>query len=570
VRKAFKGNSATARKIIRSTWVRRGFLWFVFPITVIIAAAIVAAFFIDEPLRKRMEADLNQRLKGYTVRIGRLDFHPIGFSLDLEDSVVSQTAHPDPPVASIPLLTASVEWRALLFGGLVADFRIDRPRVHINLKHLQQEAKDEVPVEEKGWQEALETIYPLKIDHFEINGAELTYVDQGPFRPLHLRNINLTAENIRNVRSPENVYPSAVRLEADVFEKGKLVLDGNADFLAEPQVAFKAEIDLRQIELDYFKPVTQRQNFNVSGGTLSGKGRMEYAARTRTIEIPTVTVDGVKLDYIQKTETSATEKAAKKIDQAAKEHTDDPTFKVNVNEVRITQSELGFINRAKDPGYRVYLDDADLSLKNFSNQSEERPGVAAVRGRFMGDGDARADVKFHADPKGPDLDLTVAIESTDMRRMNDLFRAYGGFDVVKGWFSFYSEILVRDGVIKGYVKPLFKEIDVYDKRQDKEKGLFRKLYEGVIGGISWLLQNTPRDEVATQITVSGKLSNPETSALEVIIGLIQNAFFKAILPGFEREISGGARKDRPAEQQSPSAGDPLAAKPPPGDLKTIR
>jgi hypothetical protein len=204
------------------------------------------------------------------------------------------------------------------------------------------------------------------------------------------------------------------------------------------------------------------------------------------------------------------------------------------------------------------VNNANLTLKNFSNQSKERPGVAAARGKFMGEGEARADVKFHADPKGPDLDLMVAIEPTDMRRMNDLFRAYGGFDVVSGWFSFYSEMIVRDGVVKGYVKPLFKDIDVYDTRQDKEKGVFRKLYEGVIGGISWLLQNTPRDEVATQITISGKLSNPETSTWDVIVGLIQNAFFKAILPGFEREISGG-RKSRPVEQKP--LGDPLAAKP---------
>jgi hypothetical protein len=146
-----------------------------------------------------------------------------------------------------------------------------------------------------------------------------------------------------------------------------------------------------------------------------------------------------------------------------------------------------------------------------------------------------------------------------MRLMNDLFRAHGNFDVVRGLFSFYSEIMVRNGIIKGYMKPLFKDVNVYDNRQDKEKGIFRKLYEGVIGGISWLLQNTPRDEVATQITISGKLSNPETSTWETIIGLIQNAFFKAILPGFEREISGGAQRNRPVEQKSPTTGDPLAA-----------
>ena len=139
--------------------------------------------------------------------------------------------------------------------------------------------------------------------------------------------------------------------------------------------------------------------------------------------------------------------------------------------------------------------------------------------------------------KGPDLDLRIAIEDTDMRLMNDLFRSYGNFDVVAGRFSFFSEISVRDGNMNGYVKPLFHEMDVYDQRQDKEKNVFRKLYEGAMGGLSWLFQNTPRDEVATTIQVSGKLSNPETSTWDTIVGLVQNAFFKAILPGFEREAA---------------------------------
>ena len=119
--------------------------------------------------------------------------------------------------------------------------------------------------------------------------------------------------------------------------------------------------------------------------------------------------------------------------------------------------------------------------------------------------------------------------------MNNLWRSYGNFDVVAGLFSFYSELSVRNGNIEGYVKPLFYEMDVYDQRQDKDKGIFRKLYEGLIGGLSWVLQNTPRNEVATTVSVNGKLSNPQTSTLETILGIIQNAFFKAILPGFERE-----------------------------------
>ena len=79
--------------------------------------------------------------------------------------------------------------------------------------------------------------------------------------------------------------------------------------------------------------------------------------------------------------------------------------------------------------------------------------------------------------KGSDLDLTLSIENTDMRRMNDLLRAYGNF--VAGNFSMYSKIKIRQGKIDGHVKPLFSDI-MYDRRQDAEKSMFPQLYEGLV------------------------------------------------------------------------------------------
>jgi uncharacterized protein involved in outer membrane biogenesis len=165
---------------------RKFFLWASASALLIVIVIIGAAFLLDEPLRKKMEADLNNRLKGYTVRIGRLDFHPIGLSLDLEDSTIYQSAHPDPPVAHIPNLSASVQWKALLHGQLVADFELDNPTVRFDLTQFSQEARDETPIKERGWQDAVQAIYPLKINRFVIQNADVTYVDKGPFRPLQI------------------------------------------------------------------------------------------------------------------------------------------------------------------------------------------------------------------------------------------------------------------------------------------------------------------------------------------------------------------------------------------------
>jgi hypothetical protein len=505
------------------------------PLIVLVVLSVFAAFFVDEPLRQRMEANLNRSLTGYTVHIGKLDFHPIGLSLDLENSVIFQSDNPEPPVAQIANLRAGIQWGALLRGRLVADFQIADPKLYINRKQAKKELDDKIPMKERGWQRALEEIYPLKINRFVIRNGSLTYVDEGPFRPLELTGINLLAENIRNVRSDADVYPSPVQIEALVFGKGKLRAEGHADLLAEPHATFKSEtFALEDVDLAYFKPIVERYNFTVRQGRLSAYGQIEYGATTERVDIAELRVQDADAEYIHKLAESVATTAGKEVDSAAKKYSDAPSLVVNIDKFR-AQGRLGFLNAASQPQYRLFWDELDLQIANFSNQSSKGVMTGSAQGRFMGSGATQ--IAFTARPitKGPDFDLKVAIDSTDMKLMNNLWRSYGNFDVAGGLFSFYSELSVRNGSVEGYVKPLFYEMDVYDQRQDKDKGIFRKLYEGIIGGLSWILQNAPRDEVATAVNVSGKLSNPQTSTLEAILGIIQNAFFKAILPGFERQ-----------------------------------
>src|SRR5947208_15901228 len=111
---------------------RRLVIWGSGILAVILIVIFVLAYLIDEPLRRKVERDMNARLKGYTVRLEKLDFHPIGLSLDLEKLWIYQTPHADPPIAYIPNIHDRVHWKALLFGRLVGDFQIDYHNIHID------------------------------------------------------------------------------------------------------------------------------------------------------------------------------------------------------------------------------------------------------------------------------------------------------------------------------------------------------------------------------------------------------------------------------------------------------
>jgi hypothetical protein len=534
---------------------RRWALWTVGILVVLVLLAVIGSFFIDEPLRRSMERDVNRRLQGYTATIGKLDFHPIGFSLDLEDVTIVQDENPDPPVAHLRKLTASVEWRALLFGRVVADFRFDQPKLYVNRQHLVKEAMDEVAIDKKGWQEALAAVYPLKIDTFRVVDAEITYVDtagdRSLGRPITISRLNIDAGNIRNVLSADHVYPSTVRAEAVVFDRGRLTLDGHADFLAVPHPGVNAKLALEDIDLGTFEPILKQFNVALRKGVLSGRGLVEYAPHTKTVHLEDVRLTGFDGDLIHARATADTQKkAAKAAGSAAEQASNHPDMLLRVDRVIVRDATFGFVNRAAKKPYRVFLTNTNIDITNLSNQRSEGTSNVKLTGKFMGTGETTVDGKFRAQDVGPELHASIRIESTDMRAMNDLLGAYGNIDVAAGQFSAYSEIDVKDRKIRGYVKPLFSSLDVYDKEQDRDKPAMKKLYEKTIEGVSKLLKNRQRREVATRAEIVGSIDDPKASVLQVVGRLIENAFFKAILPGFESVVR-GRRSDDDSAAASP-------------------
>lgn len=513
---------------------QRTILWWVLAAALLLIVVIVSRHF-DEFLRRTLEAKMNQRLTGYTVTLGGAHLSPFNLSLTLRDGVIRQQAHPDPPVAAIPRLTASVEWRELLNFHLVANAMFDRPSVHVNLPQLQEENKDEVDVEDRGWQDALQSIYPLKFNLIQVREGQIVYVDEDPKRPLEISHWNLTAANIRNVRSEPGVYPSPVRTDGVLFGTGRGVIEGHMDFLSKPHPGIHALYRLEKVPLERLGMFSSRANMEIEGGVLDSNGEFEYGVKHQEAHIKDVTVHSLKLDYVHSAATASAEK--ERAAQAAEAVQDDQAeMPVKIDRLRLADSVVAWVDRTADTPYRLFVSDADLTVTNVSSGFKEGPAVAELTGAFMGSGAAHAAATFREDNNGPDFDLAVEIEGASLPAMNDLLRSYGKLDVVKGTFSIYSEVSIHNRKITGYVKPLIKDVDVYDSKQDKEKPVLKKIYEKIAGGLSHILENQPRDEVATVVDLSGSLDDPNSSVWEVVVRLVSNAFVKAILPGFDHEV----------------------------------
>lgn len=528
----------TLRSLLPATRGRRVLLGTVVAVCVIVYAV---SFLLDEPIRRRLEAQMNANLVGYAATIRAVRFHPFGFSITLKDTQIVQDKHPKPSVADFPRLDASVHWRALLSLRLVADFEFDSPKIHVDRTHVEVEAKDKTPVDERGWQAALESIYPLKINELVINDGEVTYVEDKKSKPLTLDRLDFRATNIRNIRSAGRTYPSDVQATGRIFEAGTFAFDGNADFMAEPYAGVKGEFQIDDAPLDPFKPVAERYNLSVSKGKLSLVSDIEMSPKVKTADVRQVTVRDLDAAYINRAANAReAEQLRKKTAEAAAEVSNDPGVLLVVRKFEAERGRVRFINELADPDYTLVLDQAKLVVNDLSNHEKRPPTTGQLTGRFMGSGATKASFTFRPETSGPNFDVAIQIDGTDMVAMNDLFRAYGNFDVAAGTFGLTTELDIHDQRIDGYLKPFFVDMKVYDRRQDAGEGVMHQVYEGLVGGVARLLENPPRDSVATKAPITGRVDDPKVGTLQLVLRLIQNAFFGAILPGFEAEARANA------------------------------
>lgn len=499
----------------------------------------------DEPLRRELEAKMNQQMNGYSVQLGHAHGGPLRLSLTLRDLVIRQQAHPEPPLAKIPRLRMSVQWHALFARHLVGDALFDRPQLHLNVDQLHEEKMKQLKLGQRGWQAALASIYPLKFDTMRVNDGSLVYVAGDMARPFEVTHWNLTATNIRNLVFPDRTYPSPVHTEGRIFASGYGVVDGKANFLADPIPAWRVLYRLDKVPLGNFQQFGASSPYELRSGALSSHGELEYGPRFKQIHVAELLLAGVRLDYVHAASTAAAERKHGQDMVAAAKQAETSQVDMRLDRLLLTGGQVGFLNRATNPPYRLYVDRANLEVLDISNRVASLRAKGAVlhlRGRFMGGGTAKLDATFRPGAPGADLGVELAVEHANLPAFNDLLRAYQRPDVAGGTVSIYSQVEVKHSQLHGYVKAMFDDIQLYDPGKDRGKSLGAKLKEKVLGGLAKVLENKQSDTLATRAEITGTLSAPRVDTGQVFSSILRNAFWKAIAPGLDSAARGSATR----------------------------
>lgn len=212
---------------------------------------------------------------------------------------------------------------------------------------------------------------------------------------------------------------------------------------------------------------------------------------------------------------------------------------ITLNELRVVDGTLGFHNYSAKPPVNIKANKIEASLYNLTNVADASGSRVA---RFEGKGllldHAPIEATAVFDPFHNFQDFAMRLRATgiELRQLNDLANAYGKFDFNAGSGDLVIEASAENGQLSGYIKPLLRDVEVFNWQQDVErddKGFFRSIWEALVGGGEKVLKNQSKNQFATRVELSGSVEQQNVSALQAILGILRNAFIKAFNTRFE-------------------------------------
>jgi hypothetical protein len=211
---------------------------------------------------------------------------------------------------------------------------------------------------------------------------------------------------------------------------------------------------------------------------------------------------------------------------------------LRINRFEVRDGEIHYRDFHSNPRVDIFCKQVHILAENLSNAKHEKellPSSAEASAAVYG-GEAKVHVKLNVLSKIPVFDLKAELVSLDITNLNNFLRAYGNFDVKQGTIGIYVEAATKDNLIKGYVKPIIKDLKVVNWKEDKDKPL-KIAWEAIIGGVAWVFKNHPKDQLATKVEFEGNLKKPDTNLMEIIGQVLYNAFIQALYPSLENSIS---------------------------------
>jgi len=172
-------------------------------------------------------------IPGYYGQVKDIDIALIRGAYAIDGMYLNKmNAETQVPFLNFPRTDISIEWKSIFDGKIVSEIIMTSPEIIYVMEDQQTEG--EKPNAD-DWSKALTDLVPVEINHFEVHDGKLAFVqtDADPNIDIHFDKLELTADNLRNVKSKSRTLPSPIVASATSIGNGKVSLKGDMNLIKE-------------------------------------------------------------------------------------------------------------------------------------------------------------------------------------------------------------------------------------------------------------------------------------------------------------------------------------------------
>lgn len=219
----------------------------------IVVLLLVAARLALEPILLDYANRKLDALKAYSGHIDDLDLALLRGGYQIKGIEIVKTGSGQPvPFFKGDRIEATIEWRSLLQGSLVAEANLYRPQV--NLVEAETERQSQLG-KEVNWVEQFKQLFPFRFNTVRVHDGTVTFRAPGiqTKDALTARHIDGRLANLTNVADSHKETFAGFHFTANVLDGGSAKVDGSVDPLA-VKPTFDLNLSVKDVQLPQVNP----------------------------------------------------------------------------------------------------------------------------------------------------------------------------------------------------------------------------------------------------------------------------------------------------------------------------
>ena len=204
-------------------------------------------------------------------------------------------------------------------------------------------------------------------------------------------------------------------------------------------------------------------------------------------------------------------------------------YPLKINRFTVHNGEVHYRDFSRTPKVEITFDRVQMVATNLTNSKKLSKTMVAelqIEGRPLRVGDVRAQIALDPYAEKPTFTLRSELSEVPLVKLNDFAKAYAGITFETGTLKLATEMTSNSGRFNGYVEPVFDHMAIFNPAHDSDNPI-DFVWQGIVGGLTRMIRNQPKDRFGTKAPFSGSFEDPKTAVMTTIFNVFRNAFIQA-------------------------------------------